>query len=135
MQAGIADNKEVETAELKAEGGGQRDEVRACRFSSFWLMTSLLALFAASKAILFDTLDPDSFWHLRVAEQLQKQGIGPIVDDLSFASIKTPWTPYSWLAELGMKTLWDFGGYRAAIVAQALMMAGLVFFIALAAWE
>jgi hypothetical protein len=56
---------------------------------------------AASKSILYDTLDPDCFWHLRVAEQLQRDGIRPLVDPMSFMSIKDPWTPYSWLAELG----------------------------------
>lgn len=96
-------------------------------------MIALLALAAAGKAVLYDTLDPDCFWHLRVAEQLQRDGIGPIVDDISFASIKTPWTPYSWLAELGMKAIWDLGGFRAAIITQALMMAGFVIFVALAA--
>jgi hypothetical protein len=109
------------------------DDARTIR--GLWLMIGLLALFAGGKAILADTLDPDCFWHLRVAEALQTHGIGPIVDDLSFASIRTPWTPYSWLAELGMKAIWDFGGFRAAVFVQALMMAGWVIFIALGAWE
>lgn len=95
----------------------------------------MLALVAGGKAILYDTLDPDSFWHLRVADQLQAEGIGPIVDDLSYASIKTPWTPYSWLAELGMKAIWDLSGYRGAVATQALMMGGFVVFIALGAVE
>src|SRR5450432_4852554 len=87
----------------------------------FGLLIALLALFAASKVVVYDTLDPDCFWHLRVAAQLHRDGIGPIVDDLSFASSRSPWTPYSWLAELGMKKVWDIGGYRAAIATQALM--------------
>jgi len=94
-------------------------------------MIALLALAAAGKAILYDTLDPDCFWHLRVAETLHRQGIGPLVDDLSFASIKTPWTPYSWLAELGMKAVWDTGGYRLAVAAQAMMQAGIVIVLAM----
>ena len=101
----------------------------------FWLMIALLALVAGGKAILYDTLDPDCFWHLRVAAQLEHDGIGPLVDHLSFASSKEPWTPYSWLAELGMKTLWDHGGYRAAVAAQALMQAPIVFFLALSCLE
>jgi hypothetical protein len=120
---------------MKDEGMANSHSSLILHPSSFWLMIVLLALFAASKAILFDTLDPDSFWHLRVAEQLHQQGIGPIVDNLSFASSKTPWTPYSWLAELGMKAIWDFGGYRAAVLTQAIMMACFVIFIALAAIE
>jgi hypothetical protein len=95
----------------------------------------MLALVAGGKAILYDTLDPDCFWHLRVAAQLEHDGIGPIVDHLSFASSPQPWTPYSWLGEIGMKTIWDHGGYRAAVAAQALMQAGLIFFLALSCLE
>lgn len=97
----------------------------------FGLLVALLALTAGAKAILFDTLDPDLFWHLRVADELGRHSFpGPLVDDLSFASMKTPWTPYSWLADLGMKWVWDLGGYRAAIVVTALMSGCLVALLA-----
>ncbi len=96
----------------------------------FWLLIGLIALFAGAKPILFDTLDPDCFWHLRVAAQLHRDGIHPLVDGLSFASIKTPWTPYSWLAELGMKAIWDHGGYRAAIAVTAVMQSTIVILLA-----
>ena len=101
----------------------------------FALAIALLALVAAAKPILYGTIDPDCFWHLRVAEQLHRDGIRPLVDDISFASIKTPWTPYSWLAELGMKWVWDRGGYRAAVGMQSLLMAAFVVLIALACRE
>jgi len=102
----------------------------------FALLLGVMALAAGSKAILYDTLDPDLFWHLRVADEIARQPFPrPLVDDLSFASLKTPWTPYSWLAELGMKRLWDAGGYRAAVVALSLMSASLVSLIALIALE
>jgi hypothetical protein len=91
-----------------------------------WLLIGLLALFAGGKAILFDSLDPDCFWHMRVAGQLQRDGVGPVVDDLSFASMATPWTPYSWLAELGMRGLWHAGGYRAAVAFTACMQAAII---------
>ncbi|HEY1628441.1 MAG TPA: hypothetical protein VGF52_01205, partial [Tepidisphaeraceae bacterium] len=99
------------------------------------LTIALLALLAAGKPIFYDTLDPDCFWHLRVAEQLQHDGVGPLVDHLSFASMKTPWTPYSWLAELGMKKLWDLGGWRAAIATQSFITGAFVMLIAMCAWE
>lgn len=103
--------------------------------AGFILLIALLATLAGGKAILFDTLDPDCFWHLKVAETLQSQGIGPIVDDLSFSSVKEPWTPYSWLAELAMKGIWDAGGFRLAIAVQAMLQAGFIVFIALASRE
>lgn len=103
--------------------------------AGFSLLVALFSLCAGGKAILYDTLDPDCFWHLRVADQLHRDGVGPLVDDLSFASSKTPWTPYSWLAELGMKWIWDTGGYRAAVAAQALMQAAFIVLLAMCCVE
>lgn len=100
---------------------------------NLYLLIAILALCAAAKPILYDTLDPDTFWHLRVADQLRQDGIGPLLDNLSFASDKTPWTPYSWLAELAMKATWDTGGYRAALLVQAMLSALFVFRIAITA--
>jgi hypothetical protein len=100
----------------------------------FWLVVGFLVLFAAAKPILFDTLDPDFFWHIRVGQMLsQMPRVGPIVDDLSYASIKAPWTPYSWLAELGMWKVWQIGGYRGVIFVQALIQATLALLLSLAA--
>lgn len=102
---------------------------------TLFLLVALVALVAGGKAILSDSMDPDCFWHLRVADQLCRDGVGPLVDELSYGSIKTPWTPYSWLAELGMLRLWDLGGYRLAVLAQAIMQAGLIGLIALGCLE
>src|SRR5687768_10004812 len=98
----------------------------------FALLTALLMLAAAGKAVLYDTLDPDLFLHLLAADQLQRDGVGPIVDGQSFASVRTPWTPYSWLAEFGMKAVWDLGGYRAALATHAALAALLLGAIAMA---
>src|SRR4051794_32162342 len=100
--------------------------------AGFLLLVGLVALVAGGKAVLFDTIDPDCFWHLKVADQLRADGIRPVVDRLSFASVQTGWAPYSWLAELGMKATWDAGGYRAAVFVQALMQAALAAVVALA---
>jgi len=102
----------------------------------FGLLLALLALVAAGKVILADTLDPDCFWHLRVADEIARQSWPhPLIDDLSFASIRQPWTPYSWLAELGMKWLWDAGGFRAAVAAQAALESAFILLLGLAALE
>jgi hypothetical protein len=98
----------------------------------FGLLVAILDVAAGGKAILFDTIDPDCFWHLKVAEQLHAEGIRPIVDRLSFASIREPWSPYSWLAELGMKSIWDAGGFRLAVAVQAAMQAAFLLLMALA---
>ena len=90
------------------------------------LLIVLVALAAGGKAVLFDTLDPDCFLHLLAADQLLAEGIGPLVDRQSFASVSTPWSPYSWLGALAMKAVWDAGGYRAAVAVQAVMSAAIV---------
>ncbi|HWE01773.1 MAG TPA: hypothetical protein VG326_05135 [Tepidisphaeraceae bacterium] len=96
------------------------------------LLIGLIVLVAAGKPILFDTLDPDCFWHLRVAEQLRADGIGRLIDRLSFASMPRPWTPYSWLAELSMEWIWKACGWRAALIVQSLLQAAFIVFIAMA---
>ena len=95
------------------------------------LLLGLIVLVAAAKPILVDTMDPDCFWHLKVADQLRSEGIGPIIDHLSFASNRQPWTPYSWLAELGMGWIWHAGGWRAAVAVHALMNGLFVLLIAM----
>lgn len=103
--------------------------------SGFVAMIAMIVVFAGGKAVLHDTMDPDFFWHMRVAEQLQHDGVRPIVDQLSFASQKTPWTPYSWLAELGMKWLWDHAGLRGAIMVQATLQAIFILLVAACATQ
>ncbi len=99
----------------------------------FVLLIALLALGAGAKAVFFDTLDPDCFWHLKVADQLHAEGVHPLLDKLSFASRPEKWAPYSWLAELWMRLIWEVGGYRAAVAAQAVMAGGFIALVALAA--
>ena len=94
-----------------------------------WLIV-LIALAAGGKAVLFDTIDPDCFLHLLAADQLLSDGIGPLVDRQSFASVSAPWTPYSWLAELGMKWVWDRGGFRAAVLVHAALSAAIMAVVA-----
>jgi len=110
--------------------------IQSSPIPGFGLLLALLCLMAAGKVILGDTLDPDCFWHLRVGGELAG-GFWPhpLIDDLSFASIRQPWTPYSWLAEIGMKRLWDVGGFRAAIAVQALMESAFIFFLGASALE
>lgn len=98
---------------------------------TFWLLIGLIVSVGVGKAVLSDTLDPDLFWHLRVAEQLRADGIGPIVDNLSFSSIKQPWTPYSWLAELGMEWSWNRLGWRSAVIGKAICVGAILVMLAL----
>ncbi len=97
------------------------------------MLLAMFALVPVAKVVLWDTLDPDFFIHLQAANQMLRDGVGPIVDSQSFMSIREPWTPYSWLAELLMKVIWDAGGFRAAMACHASMASGLICLYALAA--
>jgi hypothetical protein len=99
--------------------------------AGFWLLVACIAAIGVSKTVLSDTLDPDLFWHLRVAEQLRAEGVHPLVDTLSFTSIKEPWTPYSWLAELFMEWSWRTHGWQSAVAVEALMTVAIIMLIAL----
>ena len=124
------------------------------KVGGFWLLVALIAGIGVAKAVLADTMDPDAFWHLRVADALLAAhrtaggsliggshtgnplgGIGPIVDTLAYGSVKTPWTPYSWLAELFMRGVWQLGGYRLAVAATAACSGGIILLLAMACRE
>jgi len=94
------------------------------------LLILLLSLVAAGKVIQADSMDPDAFWHLRVGGQLARDGVHPLVDSISFASLKTPWTPYSWLAELFMRAVWNLGGFQLATIITAICSSGVVLLVA-----
>lgn len=100
--------------------------------AGFLLAIALLALIAAQKVVLVDTIDPDAFWHLRVAEQVARDGPRPIVDEISYMSSREPWTPYSWLAELGMRAICRDRLLRPAMLAHIVIAMSLVFVSALA---
>ncbi|MEO6435515.1 MAG: hypothetical protein ABIP55_07105 [Tepidisphaeraceae bacterium] len=101
----------------------------------FFALLAMLMLAGAQKQITGNTLDPDLFWHLRVAEQLMRDGIGPLVDEISFASSKRPWTPYSWLAELALERIWRAGGLRAAVAAGAGLIAAVIGLLGCACYQ
>ncbi len=97
----------------------------------FVLLITIVALVAAAKAVLYGPVDPDLFLHLIAADHLWRDGIQPIVDQTSYMSKSQPWTPYSWLAELGMKLIWDTGGHRAGVITYAVLSVAIV---GLTAW-
>ncbi|HTW95943.1 MAG TPA: hypothetical protein VMD30_14165 [Tepidisphaeraceae bacterium] len=114
----------------------QEGKQAAAARGGFYLLVAFLLVVAVGKAVLFDSIDPDAFWHLKVADVLAQQRFPhPIVDHLSFASVRRPWTPYSWLAELGMKFLWDRWQVRGAVAAHAILSGAIVLFAILAALE
>ncbi|NIN72177.1 MAG: hypothetical protein GTO46_09730 [Gemmatimonadetes bacterium] len=97
------------------------------------LFLSALALVAISFFVLGpQSVDPDLFWHLRVAELVEADGPRPLVDDFSYNSGPERWIPYSWLAELGMQGAVRSLGATALFLLPLVCYVATVLFIALA---
>ena len=99
------------------------------------MLIALLISIAVVKAVIADPIDPDFFWHIRVADQLIARGIGPVPDPFSFMSKPGSWTPFSWLGELAMRRIFDAGGLRGVVGVHALCSSLFLFFIALTSLE
>ncbi len=92
-----------------------------------------LGLVATSIFVLGpQTVDPDLFWHLRVAELVEAGGPRPLIDVFSYNAVPEPWVPYSWLAELGMRLAVVSLGAAALFLLPLVCYVATVLLIALA---
>lgn len=53
--------------------------------------------------------DPDTWWHLKIGEQIWETGALPTTDEFSYTTDNHDWLPHPWLADLTM-----YAAYRAA---------------------
>ncbi len=53
--------------------------------------------------------NPDTWWHLKVGEQIWETGALPTTDEFSYTTDNHDWLPHPWLADLTM-----YAAYRAA---------------------
>ena len=56
-------------------------------------------------------LDTDLWWHLRAGAETLRIGQPLLSDPFSFTRLGTPWINHSWLSQVGMALLFDWGGY------------------------
>jgi hypothetical protein len=82
----------------------------------------LLAMFPAGFA-LSNTLDVDSWWHLRVGQYLATEQRFPDADPFSQLGQKeqTPWIAYSWLYELLLYGTYQAGGFPGVLALRHLL--------------
>ncbi len=71
-------------------------------------------------------VDPDFWWHLRVAEFVRDTGDVPRTDFLSWQALGEPWVAHSWLHDLAMWTAYSIGGASGVGMLGALMAAVVV---------
>ena len=53
--------------------------------------------------------DPDTWWHLKIGEQIWETGTLPTTDEFSYTTGNHEWLPHPWLADLSI-----YAAYRAA---------------------
>jgi hypothetical protein len=94
-------------------------------------MLAAMAFFALSS----QRVDPDLFWHLKVAELIRASGPQPFVDAFSYNSNADPWLPYSWLGELVMQTAVSALGGYGLILLRLIPYLAFVFFVTLIVGE
>jgi len=76
--------------------------------------------------------DPGTLWHLRLGREILRTGGVPRADGLTFTRAGVAWVDQSWLFDAGLAALVDRGGWSAAALASAVLIAGV--FAALARW-
>src|SRR5262249_40413409 len=102
--------------------------------SKFWraetglFLVAWLALLAGGQSRLFR--DPRTFWHVGGGERILSTGQFLDHDPFSYTFAHTPWTPYEWLAEVGMAGLHRIGGFDALLLATATILAALYTWVA-----
>lgn len=68
------------------------------------------AAFAAARLAI---ADPDTWWHLKVGEEILRTGTWPTADHYSFTVAGNPWMAYEWLGEVLMALAGRVGGLTA----------------------
>lgn len=70
------------------------------RVFAFPVLLGALLAAAAATALHFHFFDPDTWWHLKVGEQILATGALPRQDPYSFTASGSPWMAYEWLGEV-----------------------------------
>src|SRR5713101_1982812 len=55
-------------------------------------------------------VDPDVWWHIKVAQDILRTHHFPTVDPYSFTAAGTPWIAYEWLGEVVLASMYRLGG-------------------------
>lgn len=109
---------------------GRYDSQRLIRNVLFF--STLAAVESALFALGSQDVDPDLFWHLRVADLIAANGPGPLFEQFSYNSVPRLWFPYSWLAELGMSGAVESLGASALFLVPLVGYLATLLFVALA---
>ena len=56
--------------------------------------------------------DPDTWWHLKIGEQIWETGTLPTTDEFSYTTDNHEWLPHPWLADLSIYAAYRAGGLQ-----------------------
>jgi hypothetical protein len=115
-----------ETGELRIankEAVGTALKQAASNADRLVLVTVLVLIFLAAARTPVDT---DLWWHLRAGEATWTEGQPLLHDPFSFTRLGQLWINHSWLSQVGMFLLFEWGGYLALGTAVALLAAGMM---------
>jgi hypothetical protein len=87
----------IAKADIARRDSGRSASVSVVRVSS---VVYAAGLFGVASMLLRAQVDPDAWWHLRVAAGIVQTGQVPTSDAISWWSAATPWISPSWLNEL-----------------------------------
>jgi tetratricopeptide (TPR) repeat protein len=74
----------------------------------------------------------DTFWHLKTGEWIFSHGSIPRTDPFSATGYGKSWLDWEWLFQVGIYSVYTWGGFTALVVAKAaiVFLTGLVLFLA-----
>ncbi|MGL4423194.1 MAG: hypothetical protein ACRCZF_21205, partial [Gemmataceae bacterium] len=91
-----------------------------------WHAVLLVLLFAALPAAntLTPTIDPDTYWHLAIGEDIADTMRVPSTEPFSRMgqTAEVPFRAYSWLYEFGLYEVYLLGGWRGLLFARGLLV-------------
>lgn len=74
--------------------------------------------------------DPDTFWHLRVGQEIQETGRVPWSDTLTYTRAGTPWLDQSWAYDWVLAGLFERWEWSGVIAGSVLLLAWLYWGVA-----
>jgi hypothetical protein len=100
-----------------------RDAGQILNTNRLVLVVTLVMIFLAAART---PVDSDMWWHLRAGESTWTEGRAQLVDAYSFTRLGHPWVNHSWLSQVGLYLLFQWGSYLALGAAVALLAAGMM---------
>jgi len=100
-----------------------RDTRRAAAFLTLLLACFFLILLCGLRTSDYFLRDPDTYWHIAVAQQIWETGSFPRVDELSFTFLGRPWIAKEWLSQLILFGAYSLDGWRGVVLITAVTVA------------